>query len=77
MGCKEMIVEGTGLLVPPKDPQSLAAAIVKTYSLTISQRMSQLDKARTRVTRLYSARNSAKKLATAIEGNDQLQGATL
>lgn len=77
MGCKEMIVEGTGLLVPPKDPQSLAAAIVKTYSLTTSQRMSQLDKARIRVTRLYSARNSAKKLATAIESNYQLQGATL
>lgn len=77
MGCKEMITEGTGVLVPPKDPQSLAVGIVKTYSLSIQQRMSQLEKARSRVARLYSARSSAQKLATAIESSQQIQGVTL
>ncbi|GMQ46077.1 glycosyltransferase [Vibrio sp. 10N] len=77
MGCKEMIVNGTGLLVPPNDPQSLAAAIVSTYSMSTQQRMAQLEKARTRVTRLYSARTSAKKLATAIEGSYCFEEATL
>ena len=67
MGVKEMLTPETGWMVPPSDPQALAAAISCLIAQPEQERCRQISAARARVVRHFTLEASATRLSHAFE----------
>jgi glycosyltransferase involved in cell wall biosynthesis len=67
MGCKEIVSDNSGYLVPPRSAEALKNAITQVQELSQRERLSLLGTARKRVSDLYATEVTSKKLSKALE----------
>jgi glycosyltransferase involved in cell wall biosynthesis len=67
MGCKEMLTESCGLRAQPKDPNGLAAVIIRFDQMTGDEIALMVDDAYDRITTLYTDKAQAQRLSAVVE----------
>lgn len=67
VGDSAMIIEDTGIVVPPGDPQAIAAGMTKILSMSAEERGKLGDKARERIVNNFSIDKSIKRYENLYE----------